>query len=94
MLGSGIFGRVYLANDVLTQTQVACKIVDLRRKALEPDGHDTPLDGAHKMEVQSFVEQEKGVSEARKKLIREIEILSKLSHVRTGSSSGVVLANS
>jgi serine/threonine protein kinase len=93
LLGSGVYGSVYLANDVLTQKQVACKIVDLRRKAVEPDGHGTPLDGAHKKEVQAFAEQEKGVSQARKKLIREIEILSKLSHVRVNFSSGVVLAN-
>lgn len=48
---------------------------------MEPDGQDTPLDGAHRMEVQAFAEQENGVTEVRKKLIREIEILSKLSHV-------------
>jgi serine/threonine protein kinase len=81
LLGSGVYGSVYLANDVLTQKQVACKIVDLRRKAMKPDGQDTLLDGAHRMEVQAFAEQENGVTEVRKKLIREIEILSKLSHV-------------
>jgi serine/threonine protein kinase len=89
LLGSGVYGSVYLANDVLTKKQVACKIVDLRRKAVVPSGHDTPLDGAHKKEVQAFAEQEKGVSEVRKKLIREIEILSKLSHVRVDFSSAV-----
>jgi hypothetical protein len=72
---------------------VACKIVDLRRKAVEPDGHDTPLDGAHAMEVQAFAEQGKGVTEVRKKLIREIEILSKLSHVRIDSFYGGVKAD-
>jgi len=92
LLGSGVYGSVYLANDVLTQKQVACKIVDLRRKAVEPDGYDTPLDGAHKKEVQAFAEQEKGISEARKKQIREIEILSKLSHVRNDFSSSVVFS--
>lgn len=60
---------------------------------MEPDGHNTPLDGAHRKEVQAYAEQEKGVSEVRKKLLREIEILSKLSHVRADFSSSVGFAN-
>jgi hypothetical protein len=72
---------VFLANDVLTQKQVACKIVDLRKLALERDTQGIPLDSTYRVEVQAFAEQEKSVTEERKKLVREIEILSKLSHV-------------
>jgi hypothetical protein len=77
---------VFLANDVLTQKQVACKIVDLRKNAVELDKQDISLDRPHRIEVQAFAEQKKGVTEVRKKLIREVEILSKLGHVGTQPS--------
>jgi len=84
---------VFLANDVMTQKQVACKIVDLRKNAVELDKQDISLDGPHRIEVQAFAEQKKGVTEVRKKLIREVEILSKLGHVGTQPSPSVIVAN-
>lgn len=86
MLGSGVYGSVYLANDLVTPKQLACKVVDLRRNAVDPGGSETPLNVGHRMKVQAYAEKEKVVAEVRKKLIREVEILSKLSHVRTHSS--------
>jgi hypothetical protein len=76
---------VYLANDVVTQKQLACKVVDLRRNAVDPDGADEPdtsLDGGQRMKVQAYAEKECVIVEVQQKLAREIEILSKLSHVR------------
>ncbi len=72
---------MFLANDLLTQKQVACKIVDLGKKAAEPNEQDKHIDEAHTFEVQAFAEQEKNVTAVREKLLREIEVLSKLSHV-------------
>ena len=76
-----MYGKVFLANDVLNQTQAACKIVDLRRKAVKPDELDKPPNEPPRVEVQAFAEQERDIIDVRKKLLREIEILSKLSHV-------------
>lgn len=71
----------------MAQRQLACKVVDLRRYTPESDGYGMPLDGAHKVGVQAYVERYRGITEARKKLMREIEILGKLNHVRTHSFS-------
>jgi serine/threonine protein kinase len=81
LLGSGIYGNVFLANDVATQTQLACKIVDLRRNALNQKECTPTVHEDVKPRVQAYAEKINKVVEVRRKLVREIEILSKLSHV-------------
>lgn len=76
LLGSGVYGTVYLARDEVTQKQLACKVVNLRGDALKLSNPSTPQDDG------VYAEKSRKLGDARKKLIREIEILSKLSHVR------------
>jgi serine/threonine protein kinase len=74
-LGCGKYGSVYLAREVSTTRQVACKIVDL----------DLAM---HQLSSQSFATAgerwEAGVQAARderRKMMREIKILAGISHV-------------
>jgi serine/threonine protein kinase len=80
LLGRGIYGTVYLATEVGTTKQLACKIVDLRREAPKlPDREQCHDDKQSK--VQAFAKKATGAVAVRKKLMREIEILSKINHV-------------
>ena len=60
--------------------QLACKIVDLRSHALNQTEY-TVVHGDRKPKVQAYAEKTERVFEVRRKLMREVEILSKLSHV-------------
>ncbi len=60
---------------------------------MDPNEPDKSLDNCHRMKVQAYAETERVVTEVRKKLIREIEILSKLSHVRAHSFSVTACTN-
>lgn len=64
-----------------TQMQLACKIVDLRREALNQTEYAPAIRDDRKPKVQAYAERINRGAEARRKLMREIEILSKLSHV-------------
>ena len=75
-LGNGRFGDVFLAHEVETTKQVACKIVDLNLASQQlADSHSS---------VPSDTTWEAGLRLAReekRKILREIGILAKLSHV-------------
>jgi hypothetical protein len=66
----------------MAQKQLACKIVDLRRRAKEPNESENIFNAENGPKVQAYAEQVREVTGVRKKLIREIEFLSRLSHVR------------
>lgn len=69
LLGSGICGKVYLATEVATKRQLACKVVNLRAVAavLEDDHSNASREQTMRIEGQ--------------RLIREIEILTRVNHV-------------
>jgi hypothetical protein len=66
LLGSGMFSKVYLASDVTTKRQLACKIVDLRATV--------PASGHTAREITTSRED-------RERLIREVDLLTRLNHV-------------
>lgn len=77
ILGEGAHGVVYVAQEVATSKQVACKIVNLNassEKYMERRSQVNPGEMWH--------DQVRRVAEGRKVTMREIKILSKLSHVR------------
>ena len=77
VLGTGMYGSVYLAKEVASSSQLACKIVNLPS-------------AIHKLatSVDSWSERAKEAKDLRRKALREIGILSKISHVRSGNSLG------
>ncbi|KAF7907570.1 uncharacterized protein EAF01_005156 [Botrytis porri] len=70
VLGSGIAGKVFLANNVGSSKQLACKVIEVRppRRA-NPSSHGSTESG-----------QQYDTDLARKSHLREVEILSKLNH--------------
>lgn len=94
MLGSGGFGAVYLANDALLKGQLACKIVnydDILRtvREKEEDMYHSSRDACQYMNQTEMSERwskrmeqrRKSIIVEKNKIMREVEILSKLSHV-------------
>jgi serine/threonine protein kinase len=79
VLGSGQYGKVYLAHEVSTWRQLACKIVELNEAARQLAGlHNTSTrDDSLTHDPLRWIEERR----ERQKAMREIEILSKLSHV-------------
>ena len=77
ILGAGRYGNVYLATELATMKQIACKIVDLdlAMRNLSDSYRDSSL---AVLRWKSGLESAK---EERKRVLREIRILSKLSHV-------------
>lgn len=73
ILGSGQFGNVYLSKDLSSNRQIACKIIDLD-SAIRSVAEDRPNRSESGRPAHSAVYH-------RKKVLLEIEILSKLSHV-------------
>jgi translation initiation factor IF-3 len=59
---------VHLATDVASQRQLACKVIDLRKFSFNSNKLNT--------------EEAREAIDSRTKLIREIEFLRKLNHVR------------
>lgn len=75
-LGSGRFGDVFLATEISTSKQVACKVVDMD---LATRQHSDSQSGAA-----TGTTLESGVlfaKEESRRFLREIRILAKLSHV-------------
>ncbi|TGO31008.1 hypothetical protein BPAE_0002g01010 [Botrytis paeoniae] len=70
VLGSGIAGKVFLAKNVGSSKQVACKVIKISRsRRVQPSSHDsTELSQQHDTDL------------ARKSHLREVDILSKLNH--------------
>lgn len=75
VLGGGFYGVVYLAHEVNTQKQVACKIIDLKAAAQQLS---RPQTTSARMWDDEVVQLENA---ARQKVLREIRILAQLSHV-------------
>jgi hypothetical protein len=76
ILGSGQYGAVYLAKEVITLRQVACKIVDLNNAAKQLTEGSSLLNPGEAWR--------RGYARAateRERVKREIEILATLSHV-------------
>lgn len=70
VLGSGQYGTVYLAQELMTSRQVACKIINLK----DVEGDAMNASG-------SWAERCRAAKTARDKSLREVTILGKLSHV-------------
>lgn len=94
LLGAGAFGRVFMAIDLSHRSQVACKIVDLRklkRQAgleigrLQQPAPASDIDQkAQACKVKNWGMTQRGENIVEKKLekyYREIEILSTIHHV-------------
>jgi len=75
LLGTGQYGKVYLAKELATSRQVACKIVDLNKA-----GDDIP-DLA-----ETWVQHIRRGKEEAIRLHREIKLLAELNHVRIHST--------
>lgn len=70
LLGSGHYGKVYLATEVATRRQLACKVVNLRAAAAAVS-NDNLADAS----------AERTTGGKRGRLMREVEILTMLNHV-------------
>lgn len=70
LLGSGHYGKVYLATEVATRRQLACKVVNLRAAAAAVS-NDNLADAS----------AERTMGGKRGRLMREVEILTMLNHV-------------
>jgi len=75
MLGKGQYGNVYLATEATTTKQLACKVIDL-----ELAMKNLSLQSAGNASLQRW-ESGMRVAHQKKKILREIKILAKLSHV-------------
>ena len=76
VLGQGSYGAVYLANEVATSRQVACKIVDIDLAAdqlTNESGSDVLVEG--------WNERLRRLARGKELVMREVRILSRLSHV-------------
>jgi serine/threonine protein kinase len=76
VLGKGQYGAVFLADEVATFKQVACKIVDLQLAAKEIT-ENVQLEGNGSNWAESILR----IREGKNLVMREINILSQLSHV-------------
>lgn len=76
MLGSGNYGKVYLAAEAESTKQVACKIVDLRSAMEQLQDSASLVDQVSRFENGKTVDLDE-----KKRVLREIRILAKLSHV-------------
>ncbi|TQS35838.1 hypothetical protein Golomagni_03730 [Golovinomyces magnicellulatus] len=76
LLGKGHFGAVFLAQDLVTSRQLACKIVDLSEAAYEIT-ETIQSDPLGQRWINKFHKDRDG----KRLVMREIRILSKLSHV-------------
>jgi hypothetical protein len=61
---------VFLASDVKTKAQLACKVVDLRKVSVTQASRDTLPDATLLERAAEYI-----------RLLREMELLSKLDHV-------------
>jgi hypothetical protein len=77
ILGKGAYGAVYLAQEKATLMQMACKIVNLSACAEKHMERRTYAKAGN-----LFQDQIRRAAEGRKFAMREIKILSQLSHVR------------
>lgn len=77
-LGVGGYGTVFLARDAVSQGQLVCKIVDLKRLRPGEDARHTP--------------RAKGANVWLERQLLETELLSSIRHV--GGDQGVFLATS
>lgn len=75
MLGQGQFGTVYLAKEVEFSTQVACKIIDLKRSARQQT-EENSVNGDGRQRQKRVL-----TSTVKRESRKEIEILAALSHV-------------
>jgi serine/threonine protein kinase len=76
VLGQGSYGAVYLANEVATSRQIACKIIDIDQAAdqlTNEFGSDVVLEG--------WNERLRRLTRGKELVMREVRILSRLSHV-------------
>jgi serine/threonine protein kinase len=76
VLGQGSYGAVYLANEVATSRQIACKIIDIDQAAdqlTNESGSDVVLEG--------WNERLRRLARGKELVMREVRILSRLSHV-------------
>jgi serine/threonine protein kinase len=78
MLGKGQYGEVYLGKELLTTRQTACKIVNVDAAVQELTKYD-----AYEESSQTWEDSYIRVLDGKKKIMREIRILSKLDHVST-----------
>ncbi|KFY33520.1 hypothetical protein V494_07556 [Pseudogymnoascus sp. VKM F-4513 (FW-928)] len=69
LLGSGIYGKVYLATEVATKRQLACKVVNLR-----------PVVPTSSEDGQANASQGQTMRRERQRLMREVEILTMVNH--------------
>ncbi|EXJ83861.1 CAMK protein kinase [Capronia coronata CBS 617.96] len=93
LLGAGAFGKVFMALEQTSRTQVACKIVDLRkltpklqtrfRRSQRPATADDVDNRIQARKVKAWGDQKKreiGLNPKLKMYFREVEILSSISH--------------
>lgn len=96
ILGAGSFGRVHMAIEQIQKTQLACKVVDLRKlqppQRMRAGGSEQPAaaedvdDRLQLVKVKSWGQRHKRDNQLEEKLRlyhREAEILASLSHVST-----------
>lgn len=76
VLGRGSYGAVYLAMEVATSRQVACKIVDLDAAA-----HQLTELSVSDIAREDWHEGVRRLTRGKELVMREVKILSKLSHV-------------
>ena len=76
LLGTGQYGKVYLAKEIATSRQVACKIVDLNKTGEES------LDFS-----ETWAERCRRAKEEKDRLFGEIKVLALLSHVSRSVTS-------
>ncbi|KAE8446107.1 hypothetical protein EG329_012478 [Mollisiaceae sp. DMI_Dod_QoI] len=74
VLGQGQYGAVHLATEIGTFKQLACKIINLREAADNLADHSSTVAG------KAWYERMERAKEGIKMVMREIQILSKLSH--------------
>ncbi|KFY25824.1 hypothetical protein V493_04424 [Pseudogymnoascus sp. VKM F-4281 (FW-2241)] len=68
LLGSGIYGKVYLATEIATRRQLACKVVDLRVVAPASESRS------------ARISRERTTRLERARLMREVDIFSMVNH--------------
>ena len=76
VLGKGHYGAVYLAKEMTTSRQMACKVVNLEI------GISRIMESSQ--EPSLFGTQSGKQETGKEKIMREIQILAKLSHVSAG----------
>ncbi|QSZ30898.1 hypothetical protein DSL72_000456 [Monilinia vaccinii-corymbosi] len=88
VLGSGIAGEVFLANNVGTSKQMACKVVKIKSsRSRLPSSQNGSVPGSRESNQQQDTEWE------NKSSLREIDILSKLNHPNIISIQKAFLSN-